>query len=60
MGAPPSDAAAATTTTMPAAAAPRVSQERGTGTRITEGKLFIGGLDDTITKEDLDAYASQW
>lgn len=27
---------------------------------ISQGKVFIGGLDETITKEDLDAYASQW
>jgi len=26
----------------------------------TQGKLFLGGLDDNITKEDLDAYGSQW
>lgn len=28
--------------------------------RFQEGKLFLGGLDDNITKEDLDAYGSQW
>jgi hypothetical protein len=28
--------------------------------RYHQGKLFLGGLDPTISKEDLDAYASDW